>query len=147
MIISRTLFTNKVKHTSYSVLITPNLIRLDITNTNDISTSEYYFSEVCLAWILLPFAFLVSMHLLTGLENREYGHRDPSRWPSDTLYLQMLVLASPTSGSGSVGIVRSRTEATEREREMHLLITLLRLDPWIWSHLLLYYSYSCRFNL
>jgi hypothetical protein len=48
-----------------------------------------------------------------GLENREYDHRDPSRWPRDTLYPQELVLTSPKSGGRSVGIVRSRTKATE----------------------------------
>jgi hypothetical protein len=49
----------------------------------------------------------------SGLENREYGCRDPSRWPSSTLYPQTLLLTSPTSGVRSVGIVRSRTQATE----------------------------------
>jgi hypothetical protein len=49
----------------------------------------------------------------SGLESREYGRRDPSRWPRDTLYPQKLALISPTSGGRSVGIVRSRTEATE----------------------------------
>jgi hypothetical protein len=33
--------------------------------------------------------------------------------PRVTLYPQKLVLTSPTSGSRSVGIVRSRTQATE----------------------------------
>jgi hypothetical protein len=41
------------------------------------------------------------------LENREYGCRDPSRWPRGTHYPQKLVLTSPTSGG------RSRTQATE----------------------------------
>jgi hypothetical protein len=49
----------------------------------------------------------------SGLEIREYGRRDPSRWPRGTLYPQKLALISPTSGSRSVGIVRSRTQATE----------------------------------
>jgi hypothetical protein len=49
----------------------------------------------------------------SGLENREHGRRDPSRWPRDTLYPQKLALTSPTSGGRSVGIVRSRTKATE----------------------------------
>jgi hypothetical protein len=48
-----------------------------------------------------------------SLENREYGRRDPSRWPRDTFYPQTLALTSPTSGGCSVGIVRSRTKATE----------------------------------
>jgi hypothetical protein len=49
----------------------------------------------------------------SGLESRENGHRDPSRWPRGTLYPQNLALTSPTSGGRSVGIVRSRTQATE----------------------------------
>jgi hypothetical protein len=48
-----------------------------------------------------------------GLKNQEYGRRDPSRWPCGTLYPQKLALTSPTSGSRSFGIVRSRNEATE----------------------------------
>jgi hypothetical protein len=48
----------------------------------------------------------------------EYGRRDPSRWPRGTLfYLQQLALTSSTSGGRSVGIVRSRTQATECECE------------------------------
>jgi hypothetical protein len=47
------------------------------------------------------------------LENREYVHRNPLRWPRDTLHPQKLALTSPTSGGRSVGIVRSRTKATE----------------------------------
>jgi hypothetical protein len=37
------------------------------------------------------------------LESREYGRRDPSRWPS---IRKKLELTSPTSGDRSVGIVR-----------------------------------------
>jgi hypothetical protein len=48
-----------------------------------------------------------------SLEIREYGRRDPSRWPRGTLYPQKPVLSSPTSGGCLVGIVRSRTQATE----------------------------------
>jgi hypothetical protein len=53
------------------------------------------------------------LHVLFGLESREYGRRDPSRSPRGTLYPQKLALTSPTSGGRSVGIVRSRTQATE----------------------------------
>jgi hypothetical protein len=49
----------------------------------------------------------------SGLESQEYGRRDPSRWPHGTLYPQKLALTSWTSGGRSVGIVRSRTQATE----------------------------------
>jgi hypothetical protein len=37
----------------------------------------------------------------------------PSRWPRGTLYRQNLALTFPTSGGRSVGIVRSRTQATD----------------------------------
>jgi hypothetical protein len=47
------------------------------------------------------------------LESREYGRRDPSRWSLDNLYPQKLALTTPTSGGRSVGIVPSRTKATE----------------------------------
>jgi hypothetical protein len=47
------------------------------------------------------------------LENREYGRREPSRWPRGTLYPQKLAITSPRSGGRSVGIVRSRTQTME----------------------------------
>jgi hypothetical protein len=51
-------------------------------------------------------------------ENRVYkteinGRGGPLRWPRDTLYPQKFALTSPTSGDRSVGIVRSRSKATE----------------------------------
>jgi hypothetical protein len=49
----------------------------------------------------------------SGLENREYGRRDPSRWPRDILCPQKLALTLPTIGGHSAGIIRSRTKATE----------------------------------
>jgi hypothetical protein len=49
----------------------------------------------------------------SGLENREYGRGDSLCWPRDTLYPQKLSLTSPISGCRSVGIVLSRTKATE----------------------------------
>jgi hypothetical protein len=49
----------------------------------------------------------------SGLEIRQYGRTDPSRWPRGTIYPQKSALTSPTSGSRSVGIVRSRTQAME----------------------------------
>jgi hypothetical protein len=50
----------------------------------------------------------------SGLEIREYGRRDPSRWPRGTLCpKKMLALTSPTSGGRSVVIVRPQTLATE----------------------------------
>jgi hypothetical protein len=49
----------------------------------------------------------------SGLESREYGRRDTSSWPGGTLYPQTLALTSPICGGWSVGIVRSRTQATK----------------------------------
>jgi hypothetical protein len=49
----------------------------------------------------------------SGLEIREYGRRDPSCWPRDTIYPQLLTLTSLISGGRSVSIIRLRTEAKE----------------------------------
>jgi hypothetical protein len=49
----------------------------------------------------------------SGLENRDYCLRDPPRWPRGTLYPQMLALTSLKRDGCSVGVVRSRTQATE----------------------------------
>jgi hypothetical protein len=61
---------------------------------------------------------------MPGLEIRECGRGDPSRRPRGTLYPQKLAKTSPISGGRSVGIVRSRTQATEliklREREIEV---------------------------
>jgi hypothetical protein len=47
----------------------------------------------------------------SGLENREYGRRDPSRWPRGTLYPQYLAITLPTSGGLSVGRYRSLADS------------------------------------
>jgi hypothetical protein len=64
-------------------------------------------------WLLLRNIFIISWSKWSGIEIRIYGRADPLRWPRDTLHPQKLALTSPTSGSRSVGIVRSRTKATE----------------------------------
>jgi hypothetical protein len=49
----------------------------------------------------------------SGLEIREYGRRDSSRWPRGTFYLQILALTSPQATlARSLGILRSRTHVT-----------------------------------
>jgi hypothetical protein len=58
-------------------------------------------------WLLLIKELLGRKSSSCGLENRECGLRDPSRWPCDTLYPQKMALTSPTSGGRSVDIVRS----------------------------------------
>jgi hypothetical protein len=59
----------------------------------------------------------------SGLESREYGREDTLRLPRNTLPPQKLELTSPTSGGCSVGIVRSRTQATE------FIVYILRSFP------------------
>jgi hypothetical protein len=49
----------------------------------------------------------------SGLKTCDYGRGDPFRLPRDTLYPQNLVLTSPIISDRSVGIVLSRTKATE----------------------------------
>jgi hypothetical protein len=58
---------------------------------------------------------------VSGLESQEDFRRDPLRWPRGTLYPQKLALALPTSGGRSVGVVRSRTLATEFS-SVHLIL-------------------------
>jgi hypothetical protein len=49
----------------------------------------------------------------SGLEKREYCGGDPSHCTRGTPYTQKLALISLTSGGNSVGMIRSRTQATE----------------------------------
>jgi hypothetical protein len=67
------------------------------------------------------------MSLTCGQEIREYGRRDPSSLPRGSLYEQKSALTLLTIGGRSVGIVRSRTEATEL-----LFYYLIKKDftPW-----------------
>jgi hypothetical protein len=61
----------------------------------------------------LQHIYLIWQWYQLGLEIREYGRRDLSRWLRDTLYPQTLALISPTSAGRSDGIVRLRTRAME----------------------------------
>jgi hypothetical protein len=49
----------------------------------------------------------------SGLENRDYGRRRSITLGMTPLYPQKLALTSPTSSGRSVGIVHSRTQATD----------------------------------
>jgi hypothetical protein len=64
----------------------------------------------------------------SSLENRKYGHRDPLCWPHNTVYPEKLAL---TSGGRSVGIVRSRTLATELVYHVCGLSNFL--CTWFWG--------------
>jgi hypothetical protein len=82
--------------------------------------------------------FVNSVHLMeiNGLETREYGRRDPLRWPCDTLYPQKLALTSSKSGGRSVGIVCLRTKATEL-----LLLVVIKSCSLCWKNV--YVSWNC----
>jgi hypothetical protein len=60
-----------------------------------------------------PFSFCYVLLSPSASFHREYGRRDPSRWPRGTLYSQKLAITLPTSGGRSVGIVCSRTQIME----------------------------------
>jgi hypothetical protein len=66
----------------------------EILNGNSSSFTEVWkkkhrcLMDACTCWV--------------GLESREYGHRDLSRWTPGTLYLQKLALSSPTIGQYSL---------------------------------------------
>jgi hypothetical protein len=62
------------------------------------------------------------------LEIREYCVKDPSRWPRGSLYPLKLALTSPTDDGRSVGIVRSRTQATEFS--LVVLQSICRYPKW-----------------
>jgi hypothetical protein len=66
-----------------------------------------------------------------GLENREYGRWDPSFWPRGTLYPQKLALTLLTRGGRSVGIVRSRNEATEFFLFLNSWTDVMKHDAYI----------------
>jgi hypothetical protein len=90
-----------------------------------IQRSGFYSWQCQIFWEIVdlewgPFSLVSTIERLlgrqssgSGLECREYGRRDPSRWPHGTLYSQKMALTSPTNGCRSVGIIRSRTQATK----------------------------------
>jgi hypothetical protein len=59
-----------------------------------------------------------------GPENLEYRNWDPSRWPRGTFYPQKLALTSRTSGDCLLGIVLSRTQATEFNFSLYFLFRI-----------------------
>jgi hypothetical protein len=71
-----------------------------------------------------------------GLENRDCGLRDPSRWPRGTLFQQKLALTSLKSCCRSVGIVRPRTHATEFSYKRRLSSVAFSSLSFLWYLLL-----------
>jgi hypothetical protein len=70
----------------------------------------------------------VKEKVAAGIERREYGRRDPSFKSRGTFCPQKLALISPKSGSRSVGIVRSRTQAMELLIILPCILMLLCLN-------------------
>jgi hypothetical protein len=66
----------------------------------------------------------------SGLENRDYGLRDSSRWQRGTLYPQQLTLTSSTRGGRSVSIVHSRTQAMEFSLVVLYMSVWVCTTPW-----------------
>jgi hypothetical protein len=85
------------------------------------STGETVASEDTLnALSQSIYFYLIGVYLMrllvaqiSGLESLKYGRGGPLRRPRETLYPQKLALTLPTSGGRLVGVVRSRTKATE----------------------------------
>jgi hypothetical protein len=65
------------------------------------------------------------------LENREYGSRDPSRWPRGTFYPHKLTITSPKSGGSSVGTVHPRTETMEYFTHSIHKVGINFTDKWL----------------
>jgi hypothetical protein len=88
---------------------------------NKIETaSVVYWPEVLVRFPALHIFWVVGLERGSvnnpALQNREYGRRDPSCWQRGTLYSQKLAPTSSTSDGRLVGIIRSRTQATELEQ-------------------------------
>jgi hypothetical protein len=73
----------------------------------------------------------------SGLERREHGRRDPSRWPCDIVYPQKLALTSLTNVDRSVCIVRSLDEASDLFFDIYFLSysckTPSLMRGWVYS--------------
>jgi hypothetical protein len=73
----------------------------------------------------------------SGLESREYGRRGRHAAHVAPSISKKLTLALPTSGGGSVGIVRSRTQATPFSsyfQHLHNLTAYVVCKEWVRIH-------------
>jgi hypothetical protein len=80
------------------------------------------------------------------LENREYGRRNPSRWPRCTLYPQKLAITSPTSGGRSVDVVRSRTQTMEFFWWMNVFENVFMCNINIYEYIYVYICVCVQYN-
>jgi hypothetical protein len=78
-----------------------------------LSNKTKYGMRKNLRRMYMLYTYYRCINKLPGIESREYGSRDPSRWPRDNIYPRKLALTLPTSGGRSVSIVLSRTQVTE----------------------------------
>jgi hypothetical protein len=81
---------------------------------------------------------LETKNIGSGPESREYGHRDPSLRPRNTIYPQNVSTNFVESGGRSVGIVRSRTQTTE----FSLLRACTRTERAFVGHSLKWHNFS-----
>jgi hypothetical protein len=94
-----------------------------------LQSSGFFWEVVGLEWDSLSLVITIEGLLgrkssSSGLESREYGCRNPSRWPHVTLYLQKLALMSSTRSGRLVSIVCSRTQAMEIFLMVFWIVTL-----------------------
>jgi hypothetical protein len=71
--------------------------------SRDLGSILSFLEGVCLEWGPLSFVSTAEELLRrkssgSGLGSREYGRRNPSRWPRGTLYRRKAALTSPTGG-------------------------------------------------
>jgi hypothetical protein len=86
----------------------------------------------------------------SSLESREYGRKDPSRWPLGTVYPLKLALTSLTSGGH--GIFRSKTKAAHFFSASHCIPLLwiqiisfaLSVNPQLRTQYSGYHSGDCN---
>jgi hypothetical protein len=97
--------------------------------------TNFFWEVVCLE--RGPLSLLIKTEELlgrisrgSGLESREYGGRDPSRWQRGTLYPQKFPLTSPTTFSRSVDMVWSRSQATKFSQSLCCGGTSLESCTW-----------------
>jgi hypothetical protein len=122
----------------YSVQILLNYISV----SQPVGSGVLENKNLCL-WLILWLILKKTTFLRFGLEILEYGRRDLSLWPHGILYPQKFALTSTTSGSHSVSIVRSWTQATE----FFLLFLGCKKLCEIWGHSNSYNSYEDYFLL
>jgi hypothetical protein len=79
---------------------------------------RFIFTYLWRDWVFSPlhyFVLCLTTEFRSGLEIRNYGRRNLSRWPRGTLYTHKLALTLPTCGRRLVGIYNSLTDSGHGE--------------------------------